>query len=137
MTLLGHYGLMRRRWYLDEAAQAEPIPARSVRVLGTTQVANPYIEPSVMWLSGHVIAVDSATHKITVKRTPITAEAAKGYGFYQEARKSGQTLALTETARLRLAEVEKWLKDPKGEVVVLADDAVDYCLNGEFGGGFE
>jgi hypothetical protein len=43
---------------------------------------------------------------------------------------------LTDTARLRLAEVEKWLKDPNGEVVVLADDAVDYCLNGEFGGGF-
>jgi hypothetical protein len=44
---------------------------------------------------------------------------------------------LTETARLRLAEVEKWLKDPTGEVVVLADDAVDYCLNGEFDGGFD
>jgi hypothetical protein len=137
MTLLGHYGLMRRRWYLDEAAQAQPIPARGIRVLDATQVENPYMEPSVMWMSGHVTATDSETHTITVRRRPITAEAAKGYGFYQEAKKSGQTLALTETARLRLAEVEKWLKDPTGEVVVLADEAVDYCLNGEFGGGFE
>jgi len=137
MTLLGHYGLMRRRWYLDEVAQAEPIPARAIRVLDATQVTNPYVEPSVMWLSGHVIVVDPATRKITVKRTTITADAAKGYGFYREAKRSGQTLALTDTARLRLAEVEKWLKHPTGEVVVLADDAVDYCLNGEFGGGFE
>jgi hypothetical protein len=106
-------------------------------VLGAGQVANPYIEPSVMWLSGQVIAVDPASHKITVKRTPITTETAKGYGFYQEAQRSGRTLALTDTARLRLAVVEKWLKDTKGEVVVLADDAVDYCLNGEFGGGFD
>jgi hypothetical protein len=137
MTLLGHYGLMRRRWYLDEAAQAWPIPARSVRVLDATQVERPDQEPSVMWLSGHVIAPDTATHKITVKRTPITAEAAKGYGFYLEAKRTGLTLALTDTARLRLAEIDKWLKDPTGEVVVLADDAVDYCLNGEFSGEFE
>jgi hypothetical protein len=137
MTLLGHYGLMRRRWYLDEAAQAEPIPARGIRVLESGDIETPYLEPPVMWLSGHVTATDSATHTITVRRTPITAEAAKGYGFYQKAKKSGQTLALTDTARLRLAEVENWLKDPTGEVVVLADDAVDYCLNGEFGGGFD
>jgi hypothetical protein len=137
MTLLGHYGLMRRRWYLDEAAQAEPIPARGIRVLKPANIPNPYIEPPVMWLSGHVTATDSARRTITVRRTPITAEAAMGYGFYQEAKKSGQTLALTETARLRLAEVDKWLKDPKGHVVILADDAVDYCLNGKFGGGFE
>jgi hypothetical protein len=128
---------MRRRWYLDEAAQAQPIPARGIRVLDATQVENPYMEPSVMWMSGHVTATDSETHTITVRRTPITAEAAKGYGFYQEAKKSGQTLALTDTARLRLAEVEKWLKDPTKEVVILADDAVDYCLNGEFGGSFD
>jgi len=136
-TLLGHYGLMRRRWYLDEAAQAEPITASGIRVLEPADIPNPYIEPPVMWLSDRVTAIDSATHTITVKRTPITAEAAKGYGFYLEAKKIGQTLALTETARLRLAETEKWLNDPKGQVVVLADDAVDYCLNGKFGGGFE
>ena len=137
MTLLGHYGNMRRRWYLDEAAQAEPIPARGIRVLESGDIENPYLEPPVMWLSGHVTATDSETHTITVRRTPITAEAAKGYGFYLEAKRNGQTLALTETARLRLAEVEKWLKDPTGEVEVLADDAVDYCLNGEFGGSFD
>jgi hypothetical protein len=137
MTLLGHYGIMRRRWYLDEAAQADLIPARGIRVLDATQIANPYVEPSVMWLSGHVIAIDPSTHKITVKRTPITAETAKGFGFYREAQRSGQTIALTDTARLRLAEVEQWLKDKKREAVVLADDAVDYCLNGEFGGGFK
>jgi hypothetical protein len=90
-----------------------------------------------MWLSGHVTTTDSATHTITVRRTPITVETAKGYGFYLDAKKTGQTLALTETTRLRLAEVEKWLKDAVGEVVILADDAVDYCLNGEFGGGFD
>jgi hypothetical protein len=137
MTLLGHYGLMRRRWYLDEAAQAEPIPARGIRVLRPGDTEKPYKEPPVMWMSGHVTAIDSTKHTITVRRTPITTESAKGYGFYQEARKSGQTLALTDTARLRLAEVEKWLRDPTGEVEVLADDAVDYCLNGEFGGSFE
>jgi hypothetical protein len=137
MTLLGQYGLMRRRWYLDEAAQAEPIPARGIRVLRPGDTEKPYQEPPVMWMSGHVTATDSATHTITVSRTPITAESAKGYGFYKEAKKSGQTLALTDTARLRLEEVEKWLKDPTGEVAVLADDAVDYCLNGEFGGSFD
>lgn len=137
MTLLGHYGSMRRRWYLDEAAQARPIPARGIRVLNVEQVERPSQEPSVMWLSGHVIAVDSAPRKITVKRSPITAAAAKGYRFYLEAKKNGQSLALTDTARLRLAEVEKWLQDSKGDVVVLADDAVDYCLDGEFGGGFD
>jgi hypothetical protein len=136
MTLLGHYGIMRRRWYLDEAAQAKPIPARGVRVLSPKH-KTPYLEPSVMWLSGRVTAVDSQTHQITVKRAPITAETAKGYGFYLEARKKGQSLALTGTARLRIAEVEKWLKDEKGEVIVLADDAVDYSLNGAFGGGFK
>ncbi|MCH5376727.1 MAG: hypothetical protein JJ992_22405, partial [Planctomycetes bacterium] len=137
MTLLGHYGLMRRRWYLDEAAQALPLPARGIRVLKPDDIKTPYEEPSVMWMSGHVIAIDATTHRITVKRTPITVEAAKGYGFYLEAKKNGQSLALTDTARLRLAEVERWLQDPKGQVVVLADDAVDYCLNGEFGGGFD
>jgi hypothetical protein len=98
---------------------------------------NPYQEPPVMWMTGHVTAIDSATHEITVKRTPITAESAKGYGFYLQAQRSGRTLALTETARLRLVEVEKWLKNPTAEVVVLADHAVDYCLNGQFDGGFE
>jgi hypothetical protein len=137
MTLLGHYGIMRRRWYLDEVVQAAPIPARGIRVLDATEVANPYDEPSVMWLSGRVLAIDPKTRRVSVERAPISAETARGYGFYQEAKKSGQSLALTNTARLRLVEVEKWLKDAKGEVVVLADDAVDYCLNGEFGGGFE
>ena len=136
ITLLGHYGSMRRRWYLDEVTLAEPIPARGIRVLKPGDIPSPYKEPSVMWLSGHVTAVDSATQKITVKRTPITAEAAKGYGIYLEARKNRQTLALTETARLRLTEVGRWLKDTKGRVSVLADNAVDYCLNGKFCGGF-
>ena len=57
--------------------------------------------------------------------------------IYQHARKEGQRVALTETARLRLAEVERWLADQNGEIVILADDAVDYCLNGKFAGGFD
>jgi hypothetical protein len=136
MTILGHYGIMRRRWYLDEAAQAKPIPARGVRVL-SPQFKPPYLEPSVMWLSGRVTTVDPKTHQITVKRAPISSQTAKGYGFYLEAMKKGQNPALTGPARLRIAEVEKWLKDDKGKVVVLADDAVDYSLNGTFSGGFK
>ena len=105
-------------------------------VLGTTQVGSPYLEPAVMSLSGRVIAVDRPSRQITVRRAPISADTAKGYAFYQHARKEGQRVALTETARLRLAEVTRWLADQNGEITILADDAVDYCLNGEFDGGF-
>jgi hypothetical protein len=89
-----------------------------------------------MWWSGQVTAIDSDSRTITIRRAPISAETAKGYAFYQEAQEQGRHVALTETTRLRLAEVERWLQAPDAETTFLADDAVDYCLNGQFGGGF-
>jgi hypothetical protein len=65
-------------WYLDEAAQAESSPARGIRVLGPGDTENPYQEPSVVWPSGRVTTTDSATHSITVRRTPILPETGTG-----------------------------------------------------------
>jgi hypothetical protein len=136
ITLLGRYGWMRRRWYVDRLSKAEPIPGRSVRVLDGSQVERPGSEPVVMWLSGRVTGVDADTRMITIRRTPIDPGAAKGYAFYQELTRNGRNVALTETARVRLREVERWLDTKQSTVTVLSDDAVDYCLNGEFGSGF-
>jgi hypothetical protein len=136
MKLLGHYGSMRRRWYIDSATRLRTIPARGIRVLNADQAKRPYGEPPVMWMSARVRSVDARRRRLSVKRAPLTAKEAKGYSFYREITRSGRELDLSSRAKLRMAEVEKWLKDPKGIVTVLADDAVDYCLNGKFGGGF-
>ncbi|MEM7391531.1 MAG: hypothetical protein AAF492_04210 [Verrucomicrobiota bacterium] len=132
MTLLGRYGQMRRRWYLDTAAEARPLPARAVRVIDAARAKKPGLEPVVIWMSGYVTEVDPTTRRITVERTPITAEAATGYRFHLEAREQGQRLALTQTAKVRQAEVAKWLAAPEQPIVVLADDATDVSLNGAF-----
>ena len=136
ITLLGRYGWLRRRWYVDRLNKAEAIPGRSVRVLDGSQVERPGSEPVVMWLSSRVTGVDADTHMITIRRTPIDPGGARGYAFYQELTRNGRHVALTETARVRLREVERWLGTKESTVTVLSDDAVDYCLNGEFGGGF-
>ena len=137
MTLLGHYGKMRRRWYVDEIEHSQPIQARGINVLNENGRKTPYWEPPVMWLSGRATAIDSDTRAISVERTPLTAEKAIGFRFYQELRDAGKQVALTEAVRLRTAEVQSWLSSRSRTVLVLADIAVDYCLNGKFGGRFE
>ena len=137
VKLHGHYGRMRRRWVAEEATRMRTVPARGVRVLSTNMLKSSYGEPGVMWMSARVTAVDARAHRITVKRTPLSEKDAKGYAFYTEITKAGRKLNLTTTAKLRMAEVENWLRDARGTITVLADDAVDYCLNGRFGGGFD